>query len=117
MQKHAPTLRVCVYEGWKSLQKGIKRQNAVSSKARDNEKRKNERFRKETVNKYARLNGGHRQVIEQSSEPGYSEAEYHEDGESSNSSFGDRSESTLARTQRQFVAYVRAHDVVVTTYQ
>jgi len=77
------------------------------------QKRKNERSRTETVKKYARLNGGGRVevgVVGDDLHSGYSKGDDSEEEE-------EPVESTLDRTQRLFVDYVRAHDVVVTTYQ
>jgi E3 ubiquitin-protein ligase SHPRH len=106
-------MRVCVYEGWKSLQKGLEKQRAAYNTARTkSQKRNNEEFRKETVRKYARLNGGRRVKVEIESDSAYSEQDEEED--SLDSDFVE--ESSLERTRRLFVDYVRAHDVVVTTY-
>ncbi|WVQ69001.1 uncharacterized protein L199_007213 [Kwoniella botswanensis] len=101
MQRHAPTLRVCVYEGWKSLQKGVEKQRSARMKAAEAEKkRKAVAFRDQTRNKYARNNASRRVKVEVDVN-GNDEEE----------------EGTLQVTQRQFVEYVRAHDIVVTTYQ
>lgn len=100
---------MCVYEGWKSLQKGVERQRAANFKAYEAlKKRKNEQFRKETVNKYARLNDGSRVKVEQAIDDYYDEGQIPEEDVPL--------EGTLDRTQRLFVDYVRAHDVVVTSY-
>ncbi|WVF70051.1 hypothetical protein IAT40_004838 [Kwoniella sp. CBS 6097] len=103
MQRHAPTLRVCVYEGWRSLQKGIDKQRAArlkaeGSKAEATRKRKAEQLRNQTRAKYARKFDGTRVK----SEP--EEVEVIE--------IDEEKEGTLQVTQRQFVEYVRAHDVV-----
>ena len=114
MRHHAPSLRVCVYEGWKSLQKGIEKQHSASIRRYnahiENKKRQSsEIFRRKTVNKYAKLNGGNKVKVEDriGGDGGEYDNEVKEDV---------REETSLEICQRQFVAYVRAHDVVVTTY-
>ncbi|WRT65006.1 uncharacterized protein IL334_001947 [Kwoniella shivajii] len=108
MQRHAPTLRVCVYEGWKSLQKGVEKQRAARMKAAEaNKKRQAVAFRNETRNKYVKPNGGGKIKVESGGE----------DDDDVKPGNGGAEEGTLQVTQRQFVEYVRAHDVVVTTYQ
>ena len=108
IRRHAPTLRVCVYEGWKSLQDGISSQRNANVQAVNrallNKKRKSdEAFRKSTVKKYQRLNNGEPVKVE-SDDDDKDEEEV-------------KDESSLEITQRQFVEYVRAHDIVLTTYE
>jgi len=96
-----------VYEGWKSLQKGIQTQRSANVQAFDramlHKKRKHgSAFMKKTVNKYQKLNEGESVKME-------SEEEDEEEEEVTN-------ESSLEICQRQFVEYVRAHDIVLTTY-
>ncbi|OCF41195.1 hypothetical protein I317_05025 [Kwoniella heveanensis CBS 569] len=115
MQRHAPTLRVCVYEGWKSLQKGVDKQRAArlkvqGAKAEATRKRKAEQLRNQTRAKYARKFDGTRVKSELEDAEDVAVADV-KDEESVDE------EGTLQVTQRQFVEYVRAHDVVVTTYQ
>ncbi|WVQ97832.1 hypothetical protein IAU59_004947 [Kwoniella sp. CBS 9459] len=110
MQRHAPTLRVCVYDGWKSLQKGVDKQRAArlkaqGAKAEAYRKRKAEQLRNQTRAKYAKQFDGTRAKSEVEDEE--FEIKDEEPVEE---------EGTLQVTQRQFVEYVRAHDVVVTTY-
>ncbi|WWD22076.1 hypothetical protein CI109_106565 [Kwoniella shandongensis] len=75
MQRHAPSLRICVYEGWKSLQKGVEKQRAARLKAQGAKndaakKRKNAQFRNQTRKKYAKSNGGARVKQESDEEDG-----------------------------------------------
>ncbi|ORY26908.1 SNF2 family N-terminal domain-domain-containing protein [Naematelia encephala] len=103
IQRHAPTLRVCVYDGWRALQKSVEKMQAATIKQRAAKKRKRtERFRTKTAQKYRRLNGG----------PVKSESLKSE----SESDESDSEDSLLDMTQREFLNYVRAHDVVITTY-
>ena len=117
MRSHAPSLRVCVYEGWKSLHKDNENQRTAYAKARDAvRKRKNEQSRRDVVNKYARLNGGRRMKVDVVGHDVCTEGTGTIEEDASDE--GDiQEESTLERTQRLFVDHVRAHDVVVTTYQ
>ncbi|KAK8846764.1 hypothetical protein IAR55_005852 [Kwoniella newhampshirensis] len=113
MQRHAPSLRICVYEGWKSLQRGVEKQRAARLKAQGvkaqaEKKRKNAQFRNQTRKKYAKSKGGDR--IKQESDN-----EDDDDVIATQASVVEE-EGTLQVTQRQFVEYVRAHDVVITTY-
>nr|XP_019047438.1 E3 ubiquitin-protein ligase SHPRH [Kwoniella bestiolae CBS 10118]OCF26368.1 E3 ubiquitin-protein ligase SHPRH [Kwoniella bestiolae CBS 10118] len=113
MQRHAPTLRVCVYEGWKSLQKGVEKQRAARMKVVEVEKkRKAVAFRDQTRSKYAKSNASRRVKVENDRDP----IEIDDDDEVK-PELQEEEEGTLQVTQRQFVEYVRAHDVVVTTYQ
>nr|ODN87625.1 hypothetical protein L203_03405 [Cryptococcus depauperatus CBS 7841] len=100
ISRHAPSLRICVYEGWKSLQRGIQRQQTKQLQLLKKHKVQKQA---QSTRKYVRRNNDDRHP----SEPGREEDMYHETRES---------ESLLDLTQRQFVNYVRAHDVVVTTY-
>ena len=102
IRRHSPGLRVCVYSGWKSLQKGIqKRQDEAIKKEK---KRSPDHFVERTVSKYQRLNGGHGQQVK------VEEDDYDEEEEVT------PVESSLEICQKQFLEYVCAHDVVVTTY-
>lgn len=97
---------MCVYEGWKSLQQGVEKQRDARRTARarkelEQKKRKAAAFRGQTRRKYAKGNAGLAIKMESDEENQGDEQE----------------EGTLQVTQRQFVDYVRAHDVVVTTYQ
>ncbi|OXB37227.1 E3 ubiquitin-protein ligase SHPRH [Cryptococcus neoformans] len=106
IQRHAPTIRVCVYEGWKSLQQGVEKQRDARRKARarkelEQKKRKAAAFRGQTRRKYVKSNDG---------------LAIKEESDEENDLDDEEEEGTLQVTQRQFVGYVRAHDVVVTTY-
>ncbi|WWC67711.1 uncharacterized protein I206_101623 [Kwoniella pini CBS 10737] len=69
MEKHAPSLRVCVYEGWKSLQKGVEKQRAARMRAAEAEKkRKAVEFRDQTRTKYSRSNASRRVKVEAANE-------------------------------------------------
>ena len=97
-----------MYEGWKSLQKGIQAQRNATiqavSRAELSKKRKSDAaFRLNILKKYQRLNGNERVKVESSEE-----AEEVDEV---------RDESSLEICQRQFVEYVRAHDIVLTTYK
>lgn len=59
------------------------------------------------MRKYSRTNGGARVKVESDDED--------EDADEEEETTGQ--ESLLEITQRQFVEYVRAHDVVITTYK
>jgi E3 ubiquitin-protein ligase SHPRH len=86
------------------MQKGVEKQRTEQAKARDTKrKHKASQFRAKTVAKYRKGLAGKFSVDELSESESESEIEEHE--------------SLLDITQRQFVEYVRAHDVVVTTYQ
>ncbi|WVR04446.1 hypothetical protein IAU60_001449 [Kwoniella sp. DSM 27419] len=109
MHRHAPTIRVCVYEGWQSLQKGVEKQRAArlraqNAKAAAQKKRKAEQHRDQIRAKYVRGGAGRRVKVEDVIEV------IDDDGEA------EEEEGTLQVTQAQFVDYVRAHDVVITTY-
>ena len=110
MRVHAPSVRVCVYEGWKSLQKGIQAEHDRVQKAAEKRKRlQHGGARRETVRKYQRANG---KRVKMELTPDTSDEE-----EGEVEVVGPPAESSLDITQRKFVEYVRAHDVVVTTYQ
>ena len=108
MATHAPTLRVCVYTGWKTLLDGVGKRviadradhkNRLSAKR----KRQNDRQRANTVKKYQKTTKGKSVKIEPE------ETSDSEDDELP-------VEDLQQRTQRLFVDFVRAHDVVITTY-
>lgn len=89
------------------MQQGVEKQRDARRKARarkelEQKKRKAAAFRGQTRRKYAKGNDGLAIKME-------SDEENYQDDE--------QEEGTLQVTQRQFVDYVRAHDVVVTTYQ
>jgi E3 ubiquitin-protein ligase SHPRH len=112
MASHAH-LRVCVYEGWRTLQRGVERQReatsrSINAKMKEKRKRESESLRRSTVKKYSRTNGGARIKVE-------SDDEDADEDEEDQVTTGQ--ESLLEVTQRQFVEYVRAHDVVITTYK
>jgi E3 ubiquitin-protein ligase SHPRH len=123
MRTHAPHLRVCVYEGWRTLQRGVERQKAaanrsINAKIEAKRKRQSESLRRSTVRKYSRTNGGARVKIESDDEDedeGEGEDEDEDEDEGDDVKTGH--ESLLEVTQRQFVEYVWAHDVVITTYK
>jgi E3 ubiquitin-protein ligase SHPRH len=110
MATHAPSLRVCVYTGWKGLLASVEKRGAKSAKARTQtavakRKKVNDRARANTVKKYQRGGSGARVKVEFDSE-----------GDSDDDDLADE-ESLPARTQKLFVEYVLAHDVVITTYK
>jgi E3 ubiquitin-protein ligase SHPRH len=109
MATHAPSLRVCVYTGWKSLLDGVeKRTSAGIRERKDNAKRKraSDRARAQIKRKYRKDSEGGRVKVESD-----------EEGEEVDDDDDDPSaESLQHRTQRMFVDFVRAHDVVITTY-
>ena len=101
-----------MYEGWKPLIKGLTGQRAAASKARNaktHEKRKRQfaDYRKSVQKKYQRLNSGSRVKREEDED----DSDYEEDHEDPSE------ENSLAACQRQFLDYVRVHDVVLTTYK
>jgi E3 ubiquitin-protein ligase SHPRH len=108
MATHAPTLRVCVYAGWKSLLDGVAKRvvtDKASHKSRLVAKRKrdNDRQRASTVRKYQKTTRGKSIKIEPGDTPDSEDEEL-------------PVEDLQQRTQRLFVDFVRAHDVVITTY-
>lgn len=108
IRRHCPTMRVCVYQGWQSLQKAIQRQRDSNvravTEALENRKRKaSASFRAKTVKKYKRMNGDV-SVKEEDDEEAEEEPEIQD-------------VSSLEICQRQFVEYVRAHDIVLATYK
>lgn len=108
MATHAPSLKVCVYTGWKTLLDGVAKRSVVDraeNKARMSAKRKrdNDRQRAKTVRKYQKPTKGKGVKIEPE-DPSDSEDEEL------------LVEDLQQRTQRMFVDFVRAHDVVITTY-
>jgi E3 ubiquitin-protein ligase SHPRH len=122
MRTHAPHLRVCVYEGWRTLQRGVERQKAatnrsINAKIEAKRKRQSESLRRSTVKKYSRTNGGSRVKIESDDEGENEDEDEDEDEDDEGNDVKAGHESLLEVTQRQFVEYVRAHDVVITTYK
>lgn len=131
MQTHAPGLRICVYQGWKSLIKGIRqrrrvdaRQNEVSRAAA--QKRKRQALREETVRKYARGPRGNKVKSENATagDPACASVatesqaiEVADEDEEGLTEDGNDEMSLLAVTERAFIEYVRGHDVVITTYK
>lgn len=131
IRAHAPGLRICVYEGWKSLIKGIRqrrraeaRQNEASKAAA--QKRKRQALREETVRKYARGSKGSTIKSENTASTGQASAsgstaseaiEVADKDEEANQEDGGDDMSLLAVTERAFIDYVRGHDVVITTYK
>lgn len=112
MAKHAPSLRVCVYPGWKPLidQVSATRKKAVREReinVKREQKRKNTRVRNETRAKFAKGNGGQ----------GINMAIEVEDASDEEDKPDISDESLLELTQRMWIDYVRGHDVVITTYQ
>jgi E3 ubiquitin-protein ligase SHPRH len=110
MATHAPSLRVCVYTGWKGLLASVEKRGANSAKARNQSavakrKKVNDRARANTVKKYQRGTSGARVKVE-----------FDDEGDSDDDDLADE-ESLPARTQKLFVEYVLAHDVVITTYK
>jgi E3 ubiquitin-protein ligase SHPRH len=109
MRVHSPSVRVCVYEGWKSLEKGIQAEHGRSQRAADARKRiRNDTSRRQTVRKYKKANG---RGVKVELSPDTSDTSDEEEEQEK------PAESSLEITQRKFVDYVRAHDVVITTYQ
>lgn len=122
MRRHAPGLRICVYEGWRPLLRGIEARREVARrdlrlKREAAAKRKREAARVQTVRKYAKGAGGARIKREGSSENGeVIEIEDDEvDGGRGGDELGDASLTEI--TERAFIEYVRGHDVVITTYR
>jgi E3 ubiquitin-protein ligase SHPRH len=114
MATHAPSLRVCVYTGWKTLLEGVDRRtnsDAKERKAKDKAKRKkeNDRVRAQTVQKYRKNASGNRVKMESD----YSDMDSDDEDEDDD----ELGESLQQRTQKLFVDYVRAHDVVIATYK
>jgi len=114
MATHAPSLRVCVYTGWKGLLASVKKRGAHDTKARHQStlakrEKDNDKKRARTVKKYQRGNSGARVKIE------LDDDEYGGDSDEEDGIMDE--ESLPLRTQRLFVDYVRAHDVVITTYK
>ena len=110
MATHAPSLRVCVYTGWKGLLASVEKRGAKDAKARNQSalakrKKVNDRQRANTVKKYQRGTSGARVKVEI------------DDEEDSDEDDLEGGESLPVRTQRLFVEYVMAHDVVITTYK
>ena len=108
-----------MYEGWRSLQKGIDRRHYEQIKARkisteSKRKRNNERFRQQTIRKYSKSNNGGR--VKKDPDASYGDDS---DADPNDSESEDETplESMIEICQREFVAYVRAHDVVITTYK
>jgi E3 ubiquitin-protein ligase SHPRH len=109
MATHAPSLRVCVYTGWKGLLASVEKRGAKDAKARNQSalakrKKVNDRQRANTVRKYQRGTSGRVKV------------EIEDEGDSDEDEI-EGGESLPVRTQRLFVEYVLAHDVVITTYK
>lgn len=109
MAVHAPHLRVCVYEGWKGLLDGVHQRTVLDTRLRKERvtaqakrKRDNERQRAKTVKKYQK--GSEGQAIK-------NEEDVIDDDDEETPE-----EDLQSRTQRLFVDFVRAHDVVITTY-
>jgi E3 ubiquitin-protein ligase SHPRH len=115
MATHAPSLRVCVYTGWKGLLESVMKRTNKDRKSKEvkdvaKRKRENDRARARNVQKYQRGNVGARVKVE----PDYEE----DDSEDSDSEeLGVDEDSLQHRTQKLFVEYVQAHDVVITTYK
>lgn len=112
MATHAPTLRVCVYEGWKGLLDSVSKdmmadKREQASRLTAKRKQENDRKRASTVKKYKKstVKTAKKIEIEDSSE---SDSEPEKDDVVV--------ENLQQRTQRLFVDFIRAHDVVITTY-
>ena len=137
---HAPAVRVCVYEGWKPLQDSARKKLAAVNKVPEkrnanNKRKKQEQERSATVEKYAkRLKGkdgaavpaasttrSSRQTSVASAELGTAAPIEDEtigvDRDDEGEKDTDDVSTLLQVTQREFLRYVRAHDVVITTYQ
>jgi E3 ubiquitin-protein ligase SHPRH len=115
MATHAPSLRVCVYTGWKVLLASVQKRGKVDSKARRlsdiaKRRRQNDKARARNVKKYQKENSGARVKVEAGADDGNDEDSDEDDDMSDE-------ESLQRRTQRLFVDYVLAHDVVITTYK
>jgi E3 ubiquitin-protein ligase SHPRH len=137
---HAPAVRVCVYEGWKPLQDSARKKLAAVNKVPEkrnanNKRKKQEQERSATVEKYAkRLKGkggaavpavsttrSSRQTSIASADLGTVASNKDEtidmDCDDEGEKDMDDVSTLLQVTQREFLRYVRAHDVVITTYQ
>lgn len=115
---HAPGVRVCVYEGWKTLQKVVEKYVNAATRERQRKekldakrKRTNDILRRQTIKKYQKGADGRKVKIEPDSEDEF-EPNLDEDEEEGERLDGD----ILETTQRLFVDYVRGHDIVITTY-
>lgn len=124
MHHHAPAVRVCVYEGWRPLQESARRKLAEVNKGADkriaNNKRKlQQRERSATVSKYAKK----ARVTQSKSRSGIPaievpiKEEFADKEEVGEVKDADDVATLLDVTQREFLRYVRAHDVIITTYQ
>ncbi|KAL7424578.1 hypothetical protein Q5752_000262 [Cryptotrichosporon argae] len=140
MARHAPKLRVCVYTGWKVLQSEVERSRAAARKrnkaAKDNkEKAVAQAYLERTRNKYAKTGKGTKAAKQETIDESEGEEEavcgkrrraprrkpikVKEPSEEAAEPTEEAAEddSLLHLVQSGFVDYVRAHDVVVTTYQ
>jgi E3 ubiquitin-protein ligase SHPRH len=112
MATHAPGLRVCVYTGWKALLASVQKRDAQRIKAKNQSalakrKRDNDKKRAQNIDKYQRASSGVRVKKELGDD----------DEDSDNDDDLIDGESLPLRTQKLFVEYVLAHDVVITTYK
>jgi E3 ubiquitin-protein ligase SHPRH len=115
MATHAPSLRVCVYTGWKGLLESVMKRTNKDRKSKEfkdvaKRKRDNDMARARNVKKYQRGNVGARVKVESDHEDDDSE-------DSDSEELGVDEDSLQHRTQKLFVEYVQAHDVVITTYK
>ncbi|WVQ76787.1 hypothetical protein IAR50_006461 [Cryptococcus sp. DSM 104548] len=63
IRRHAPSLRICVYDGWQSLQKGVQRQRDAQQKIRakketERKRKAQEQSRNNTRTKYSKASNG-----------------------------------------------------------
>lgn len=107
-----------MYPGWKALQNIVDKRRSAAVSAHKRAKRyrsAGETFRNKTVRKYQKLN--HREKIKREGTLSSSSEEDSEDEiQFQGTGKEGEPESSLEICQRLFVDYVRAHDVVVTTY-
>ncbi|ODO03141.1 hypothetical protein I350_05986 [Cryptococcus amylolentus CBS 6273] len=113
IRRHAPTLRVCVYDGWQSLQRGVEKQRDAQKRIRakketERKRKAQEQSRNNTRNKYAKTSNGQAVKSEHHEEKAEVDDQEEEDG---------TPETILDITQSQFLEHVRSHDIVITTYQ
>jgi len=114
MATHAPSLRVCVYTGWKALLESVMKRSNKDRKSKEvknlaKRRKDNDRARARNAQKYQRAGVGARVKME---------SDYEDDSDGSDSEdLAVDEESLQHRTQKLFVEYVQAHDVVITTYK
>lgn len=103
-----------MYTGWKTLLASVKKRDGINrdfdtKAAKAKRKKENDKKRAKTVRKYQKGGSGARVKIELDDEA------YGEESDDDDAPINE--ESLAVRTQRLFVDFVRAHDVVITTYR